>query len=109
VKIDARGLDRLAFGSDDIDLRCVEQLVDVSQMRATGYALHLAARRFMDGGATLRDVIARLEALLDAEGLDVLDPFHRGGHHPGNFARPRGLEVAAAINRLRSVRMLQRR
>ncbi len=109
VKIDAKALDLVVFGSEAIDLRCVEQLVDLSQTRAVGHALHLAATRFMDGRTPLREVVDRLEAFFDAEGLDALDPFHRGEHHPGNFARPRGLEVAAAINRLRSVRMRQRR
>jgi predicted ABC-class ATPase len=109
VKIDAKGRDLVLFGSDPIDLRCVEQLVEVSQTRAVGHAIHLAAIRFMDGEATLREVVEQLEALFDAEGLDALDPFHRPGHHPGNFARPRGLEVAAGINRLRTLRMRQRR
>jgi predicted ABC-class ATPase len=109
VKIDAKGRDLVLFGSDPIDLRCVEQLVEVSQTRAVGHAIHLAASRFMDGEATLREVVEQLEALFDAEGLDALDPFHRPGHHPGNFARPRGLEVAAGINRLRTLRMRQRR
>jgi len=109
VKIDAKGRDLVLFGSDPIDLRCVEQLVEVSQTRAVGHAIHLAASRFMDGEATLREVIEQLETLFDAEGLDALDPFHRPGHHPGNFARPRGLEVAAGINRLRTLRMRQRR
>ena len=49
-------------------------------------------------------VIDAVEALLDAEGLDVLDPFRRRDHHPGNFARPRRFEIAAALCRLRSVR-----
>jgi predicted ABC-class ATPase len=109
VKIDAKALDLVLFGGDAIDLRCVEQLVDLSQTRAVGHAIHLAASRFMDGKAMLREVVQRVEAFFDAEGLDALDPFHRGSHHPGNFARPRGLEVAAAINRLRSLRMRQRR
>jgi hypothetical protein len=109
VKIDARALDLVLFGNDAIDLRCVEQLVDLSQTRAVGHAIHLAASRFMDGKAMLREVVQRVEDFFDAEGLDALDPFHRGGHHPGNFARPRGLEVAAAINRLRSLRMRQKR
>ena len=108
VKIDAKARDRLLFGSDTIDLRCVEQLVELSQTRAVGHAIHLAASRFMDGEATLRQVIDQLEALFDAEGLDALDPFHRPEQHPGNFARPRGLEVAAGINRLRTLRMRQR-
>ncbi|MBW1686483.1 MAG: ABC-ATPase domain-containing protein [Deltaproteobacteria bacterium] len=109
VKIDARAIDLVLFGNDAIDLRCVEQLVDLSQTRAVGHAIHLAASRFMDGKAMLREVVQRVEDFFDAEGLDALDPFHRGSHHPGNFARPRGLEVAAAINRLRSLRMRQKR
>jgi predicted ABC-class ATPase len=107
VAIDARGLDLVQFGSDPIDLRCVEQLVDRSQTRAVGNAIHLATRRFMDGRATLRQVIDRLEAFFDEHGLDALDPFHRGERHPGNLARPRRFEIAAAINRLRTVRMRQ--
>jgi predicted ABC-class ATPase len=108
VKIDARDLDLIHFGSDSIDLRCVEQLVDRSQTRAIGNAIHLATQRFMDGRATLREVIERLEALFDDRGLDELDPFHRRGQHPGNLARPRRFEIAAAINRLRTLRMRQR-
>jgi predicted ABC-class ATPase len=108
VKIDAKGLDRIGFGSDDIDLRAVEQLVDPSQTRAVGLAIQLAVRRFMDGEATLSEVVDRLEEFFDREGLDELDPYHRPGRHPGNFARPRRFEIAAAINRLRSLRVTQR-
>ena len=93
------------FGRETIDLRGVEQLVDRSQTRAIGHALHLAAERFMDDGATLAEVLDRLDALLDEQGLDVLDPFHRPERHPGNFARPRRFEIAAALNRLRSLRV----
>ena len=53
----------------------------------------------------------RLEEAFDEHGLDVLAPFatlatlERGGEHPGNFARPRRFEVAAGLNRLRSINM----
>ena len=77
--------------------------------RASGNAIHLASRRWRNGERTLLEVLEALEALLDDEGLDVLDPFHEPGRPPGNLARPRRFEVAAAINRLRSVRMRQRR
>jgi predicted ABC-class ATPase len=107
VKIDAKSLDLILYGREPIDLRQVEQLLDASQTRAIGNAIHLAAQRFMDGNATLGEVLDALEALLDAEGLDVLDLFHRPEQHPGNLARPRRFEIAAAINRLRSVRMRQ--
>jgi len=103
VKIDAKALDQILYGTDMIDLRGVEQLVDFSQTRATGLAIHLAATRFMDGDAPLKQVLEKVESFLDENGLDLLDPFHRPERHPGSFARPRTLEIAAAINRLRAV------
>ncbi len=108
VKIDAKARDLILYGRDPIDLRFVEQLVDKSQTRAIGYAIYLATQRFMDGKATLRQILDRVDAFLDEHGLDALDPFRRGEHHPGAFARPRRYEIAAAINRLRTVRMQQR-
>lgn len=103
VKIDAKGLDRILFGADTIDLRSVEQIVDGSQTRAIGHALALA-RSFMQSGACMQDVLQGIDAAIDRDGLDVLDPYHRPGQHPGDYARPRRLEIAAALNRLRSLR-----
>lgn len=107
VKIDARAHDHIFYGNDTIDLQCVEQIVDLSQTRAIGAAIYLATERFMDGRATLHEVVEMIEQLFDRDGLDMLDPFHRREKHPGNFARPRKYEIAAAINRLRTVRMRQ--
>jgi len=107
VKISARSLDLILFGRDDIELRSVEQLVDVSQTRAIGYAIYRAQQQHMDGQTCLRDVVDSLEDFFDEGGLDHLDPFRRGESHPGNFARPRKYEIASAINRLRTVRMRQ--
>ncbi len=103
VKIDAKSVDAIAFGHEVIDLSGVEQLVDASQTRAVGYALHLASRRFMEGG--LRTIVQGLVELFDDAGLDGLDPYHQGERHPGNFARPRAFEIAAALNRLRTLRV----
>ncbi|HHM24429.1 MAG TPA: ATPase, partial [Bacteroidetes bacterium] len=108
VKIDVRGLETLLFGSETVDLRHVEQLVDPSQTRAVGYAIYLAARRIMDGRRPLAEVLDELETFLEQEGLDALAPFRRGEEHPGNFALPRRYEIAAAINRLRSLRVQQK-
>jgi hypothetical protein len=105
VKIEAKSLRLILFGTDPVDLGCVEQLVDTSQTRAAGYAIHLAKTRFMDGRATLSQVLDALEDFFTRNGLDALDPFHRNERHPGDFARPRKYEIAAAINRLRTVRM----
>ena len=107
VKIDVRERDAIGFGEETLDLRGVTQLVDRSQLRAVGHALYLAARRCMAADRPLARVVAELESILDAEGLDALDPWRRGDQHPGDFARPRRFEIAAALNRLRGVEMRQ--
>jgi predicted ABC-class ATPase len=107
VSIRASSLDRIEFGRDSIDLRGVEQLVDVSQTRAAAFAIHFAATRWIDGHRTLREVLDELDEHFDNQGLDELDPFYRAGHHPGNYARPRRFEIAAVINRLRGLQILQ--
>ena len=105
VKIEARSVDAIAFGHEVIDLSGVEQLVDASQTRAIGYALHLASHRLMEGRTGLKAMVQGLVELFDDAGLDGLDPYHQGERHPGNFARPRAFEIAAALNRLRTLRI----
>ncbi len=103
VKIDAKALDVILYGADRIEVRGVDQIVDFSQTRAIGTAIHLAVSRFMDGKTPLKEALEHMDDYLNENGMDLLDPFHRGEKHPGTFARPRKHEIAAAINRLRSV------
>jgi predicted ABC-class ATPase len=110
VRIAARGRDALEFGVERIDLRAVEQIVDASQVRAIGFALELARRRLIDGKTPLAEVLDALDALLDERGLDALDPLsERAPRHPGDLARPRRYEIAAALARLRSLRVAEPR
>jgi predicted ABC-class ATPase len=104
VKIESKSLDWIQFGSERIDIRGLDQLVDICQARAVGMAIHLAASRFFNGKVPLKEALEKLEKYLDDNGLDLLDPYHRGEGHPGSFARPRPFEIAAAVNRLRTVR-----
>jgi predicted ABC-class ATPase len=104
VKIEARARDILMYGSDFIDLRYVDQLVETSQTRAVGHAIYLASQSMMNASTTLQDVVEGLEHFFDQNGLDALDPFYREEYHPGNFSKPRKYEIAAAINRLRTLK-----
>ncbi len=108
VKIDARGLRAVQFGTETIDLQHAEQLVDVSQTRAVGFALHLAAVRYMDGERTVRQVMEQVEALLRKKGPEALSPFRHADEHPGNFALPRIFEIGAALNRYRRLKVKQK-
>jgi len=105
VKIEVRARDILMFGSDFIDLRYIDQLVETSQAYAVGHAVYLASQSMMSASATLQDVVEGLEHFFDQNGLDALDPFYREEYHPGNFSRPRKYEIAAAINRLRTLKI----
>jgi predicted ABC-class ATPase len=97
VKISSKGLQSILFGTHRIDLGAVEQLVDISQTRAIGDAIHYATK-FMDGKKTLGDIVEAVRRAIEAKGLDVLNP-----RLVGDYAAFRGLELAAAINRLRTL------
>lgn len=97
------GRDRLAFGEQEIALGALEQLVDRSQVAGIAAALvRLGEDGYLDGTATVREAVTALFADIDEGGLEVL----RGGW-PGDLARPRPAEAAAALNRLRSLRVVR--
>ena len=94
-------LKTLLFGRNEIDLGAVEQLVDDSQTRTIGEALYFARKRYMDGRRTVREVIELVIGDLDRVGFDTLS-----GAPVGHLARVRKFEIAAALNRLRTFRII---
>ncbi|GAA1488018.1 ABC-ATPase domain-containing protein [Brachybacterium sacelli] len=109
----ARGRETIRFGHEQIDLSALSQLVDAAQTEAIAHALDRLAELMERTGPveqaepsgarpTLDAAITALFARLDDEGLEALSP-HRG--HPGHLARPRPLEVHAAVNRYRGLRL----
>jgi len=103
-KVDAKGRGTILFGRTPLDLSAVEQIASVSQTRAIGDALVLMMKRFMDGRRTVAEILDLLEGELDRGGLDALS-----SRHLGTYARPRRQEIAAALNRLRTLRIEQQR
>lgn len=97
VKISPKGLRSLDFGAHTIDLGAIEQLVDPSQTRAIGDAIYYATR-YMNDKKTLRQVIQAVLKDIEVKGLDVLSTRPRG-----DYTLFRGLELAAAMNRLRTL------
>jgi predicted ABC-class ATPase len=107
VKVRASGIENIQFGDENIDLDDVEQLVDPSQSVAiANMLLHALNRGYLDNRTTLRRLLERIYGDLAAGGLDAISPF-RGERHPGDYAMPRMQEVAAAINRLRTLEVRQ--
>jgi predicted ABC-class ATPase len=106
-KISSRGCDEMVYGTTEIDLRGIEQIFDASQTRAIGWAILHAATGIMNDRMTIGGVLDELDRFIDQEGLDALDPYHRPSHHPGALARPRRMEIAAVINRMRTLRLIR--
>lgn len=87
----------ILFGKDKIDLSAIEQLVEAGQLQAIAMALaYLQQHGFRDN--PLPEVLAQIIAEMQTKGLDQLSPFPRG-----DLAQFRSFELAAAVNRLRTL------
>ncbi len=100
VNIKARALRAVLFGTEEIDMNAVAQLVDEGQVRAIGQALNLARERFMQTDRNVADVVKAVMAEIAAHGLDALD-----SRQTGDYVAFRPYELAAALNRLRTLRV----
>lgn len=90
----------LVFGTEPIDLAAVEQLVLRGQIRAVGEALAWLATKSPRGHRSIPELLDEVEDLLAREGLD--GPTDR---LVGDLVAFRRHELAAALNRLRSLRV----
>lgn len=100
-KIKADGTDGLRFGESDVDVRSVEQITDVSMTTGIGLAIEAAVRLgWIDGKATVREALDRLESELGEGGVAKLSNIR-----DIDLALPRRYEVAAALNRLRELQI----
>ncbi|WP_062309451.1 ABC-ATPase domain-containing protein [Alicyclobacillus sendaiensis] len=105
-KVAVRGRHAIQYGATEIALHALEQIVDDSQTRAIAAALlYLERKGWLTKGLTVRELLDALEAQWDREGLGSIS-LRQG--HPGDLARPRRYELAAALNRLRTLRCEQR-
>lgn len=100
VKIDAKGMRTILYGSTTIDLSYVEQLVDPSQTRAIGLMIHYYSEHYMEKTQNLREGLMKMMMDVQEKGFDILLSYK-----VGNLAMPRIYELAAAINRMRSLRI----
>ena len=101
-RVTARGVDTLTFGEEDVDLAAVEQIVDRSQVAGIGRALALLGEGVLDGTIPLGEGLDLLDAELARTGVDAL---LGGPRDATDLVVPRRHEVAAALNRLRTVKV----
>jgi hypothetical protein len=104
-RVRARDERRVEYNRVEIDLMAVEQVLDGAHAATLGHALAVLHDHVVDGERTLPECLDMLEHLLDADGVEVLSP---RAHPDGRLLRPRRLEVAAALNRLRTLTLSPR-
>jgi predicted ABC-class ATPase len=95
-RIAAPVTERLVFGTSEVDLSDVEQLLEPAQTRALGEAVDRIRLR-MDGTKSLPELVRAVADEVSAD-IDTLDE-----HRAGDVAGFRPLELAACLNRLRGV------
>lgn len=100
ASIDAPEVHSLVFGRSVVDLDGVAQLADVYQTRTIGRILYYAKLRYMDEPRPIREILDLIDRDLSTEGLESLTRDLRG-----DLARPRRYELAAALNRLDTLRI----
>lgn len=98
VEVKSHDPERVRFGEEEIDLGAVEQLVEAAQTRAIARALAWGRGRCIDGRRTMAEGLACLVESLEREGLDAVDE-----RIVGDYAEFRIFELAAALNRLRTL------
>jgi len=98
--IEAENVHTLRFGRDKIDLDGIEQLADIDQTRTIGRILYYAKTRYMEEVRPIREILDSIDQDLSSEGLETLSRTLQG-----DLARPRRYEIAAALNRLPSLRI----
>jgi hypothetical protein len=90
------------MGSAVIDLTDLEQIIELSQSRAIAQAI-LYLRNLSEDPIPIRELIDRCMQSMEEGGLDCLSD-----RVSGHFASFRDIELAGALNHLRTLQIQQR-
>jgi predicted ABC-class ATPase len=100
VEVKSTVAERVRFGEGEIELSAVEQLVEAAQTRAIARALAWGRGGCFDGTSDVPSALHRLMEALEQTGLDSVDE-----RVVGDYAEFRIFELAAALGRLRTLRV----
>jgi len=100
-RVRAVGRHTIEFGDQTIDVSLLPQVVEDGQCRFIGDALLALARGLADGRRTIPALLDALDERLAAEGPGAV-----AAPTFGDRTRARRFEIAAALNRLRSLRLV---
>ncbi|WP_117170757.1 ABC-ATPase domain-containing protein [Paraliobacillus sediminis] len=103
-KVQAKGLSTIIIGETTIQLDYLEQLVDSSQTSMIAMIIrYLDKNQILKNELTIAHLLEKIEMQFETEGLASFAPYPN--KHPGELARPRRFEIAAALNRMRTAKV----
>ncbi|MGD1939277.1 MAG: ABC-ATPase domain-containing protein [Cyanophyceae cyanobacterium] len=101
VKWTVRDTRLLSFGTEDIDLTAIAQLVEPAQLRAIALGLLAVKEELKSQQCDMPTILDAVLGHVSEKGLDGL----MESRPRGDLAQFRRFELAAALNRLRSLRL----
>lgn len=101
TKIRVNGSESVSINKNTIDMRAVEQLVDIEQLRALGYICKYLHEKILNGKITLQNAVERIYKVLEEKGFEEIC----GKNVPCDLAMPRKQEIFAFLNRCRNIKM----
>ncbi|WRS30901.1 ABC-ATPase domain-containing protein [Actinomycetaceae bacterium MB13-C1-2] len=101
-KTKVSGTHSIGIDKQNIDVSDVEQVVEQGQTEAIAWAVRGILQALSDGEKTVADLTEEVEAILEKDGLDALVRFG-ARKYPAFLARPRAVDIAAALNRYRAL------
>lgn len=102
IKIKTLNKDGLSINKENIELRCVEQIVDHEQVTSLGYIMKYAEENIINNSKTLQEVVSEILNITSKDGLLSISSVKYG---LGCLAMPREQEIVACFNRYRNLKL----
>uniref|UniRef100_A0A6B2L0N2 ABC transporter domain-containing protein n=1 Tax=Arcella intermedia TaxID=1963864 RepID=A0A6B2L0N2_9EUKA len=93
----------VSFGDFELNLSALDQVVEVYQTNVIVDTLNFIAH-LNQSNKSLKEILEEIEGLFDSQGLDAIQQNIKTN---GSLSRPRMIEIAMALNRLRSFKAKQ--
>ncbi|WP_277062980.1 ABC-ATPase domain-containing protein [Schaalia cardiffensis] len=103
-KTKSSGLDEIILDRRSVSLFDLEQIVDPGQTEAIAWAMRTILEELANSQVALPDLLKRFQRRLDSEGLDTVTKAGARAY-PAFLARPRMVDIGAALNRYRGLRI----
>lgn len=101
-KTKVQGMEAVIIGKEKIDLRYMEQLVDIGQAAALGYMMKYAMEHLVDGKKTIQETADIVYQKIEQDGFLSVIP---KGYYAGAPVLPRKQEFMGMINRYRKLQI----